>query len=161
RQAEVLEEFTLLPADGATEGSGVAGAAPLSDVSRDEYIRRIERVLEYIRAGDIFQANFAQWFTANLRVPAAEGYARLRAASPAPFGCHLRLGGPEILSISPELFLARSGDTVATRPIKGTRPRSGDAATDARLHDELVSSEKDRAELAMIVDLLRNDLGRV
>jgi para-aminobenzoate synthetase component 1 len=163
RQAEALEEFHRVPlrADAATGDSGPAGAGPSPDVPRDEYLRRIERVLEYIRAGDIFQANLAQRFTSRLRVPAADVYARLRAASPAAWGCHLRLGGPEILSISPELFLAKTKDVVTTRPIKGTRPRTGDAATDARLREELASSEKDRAELAMIVDLLRNDLGRV
>jgi para-aminobenzoate synthetase component 1 len=94
-------------------------------------------------------------------VPTDEVYRRLRDASPAPWGAWMRLGGPEILSISPELFLSKTGDVVSTRPIKGTRPRSSDPAEDARLYAELEASEKDRAELAMIVDLLRNDLGRV
>jgi para-aminobenzoate synthetase component 1 len=171
RQAEVLEDFRLGvplrasdPRSGsyATAGdSGPAHAGPSADLSRDEYLRRIERVLEYIRAGDIFQANLAQRFTARLSEPTADVYARLRAASPAAFGCQLRLGGPEILSISPELFLSRTGSRVTTRPIKGTRPTSCYPAEDRAFRRELEQSEKDRAELAMIVDLLRNDLGRV
>jgi para-aminobenzoate synthetase component 1 len=160
RQAEVLEEWNLLRPDVAG-ADGPAADVPVPDVTRDVHVARVRRVLDYIVAGDIFQANLAQRFTSRLSVPAIDVYARLRAASPAPWGCHLRLGGPEILSISPELFLSKTGDVVTTRPIKGTRPRSGDAAADARLADELETSAKDRAELAMIVDLLRNDLGRV
>jgi para-aminobenzoate synthetase component 1 len=151
--------FAMLAEPQALDGP--AADEPRPDVPRDEYLRRVERVIEYIRAGDVFQANLAQRFTTRLRVPSAEVHRRLRAASPAPWGCWMRLGGPEILSISPEMFLTRAGERVVTRPIKGTRPRSADAAEDARLFAELESSEKDRAELAMIVDLERNDLGRV
>ena len=161
RQAEALEEFARLgPAPLGTSGAS-GGDPPRSDVTRDVYLRRLERVLAYIVAGDIFQTNLAHRFTAPLAVPVDELYGRLRAASPAPWGCLIRLGGPDVLSISPELFLSRTGETVTTRPIKGTRARGADAAEDARLLAELESSEKDRAELAMIVDLLRNDLGRV
>ncbi len=159
RQAEALEEFHRLGDERATDGP--AADEPRSDVSRDAYLARVARVVEYVHAGDVFQANLAHRFTTRLRGPSVDVYERLRAASPAAWGCLLRLGGPEILSISPELFLAKSGDVVTTRPIKGTRPRSADPVEDARLRDELESAEKDRAELAMIVDLLRNDLGRV
>jgi len=159
RQAEALEEFASI--EDAPAFDGAAADAPRSDVARDAYLAKLGRVLEYVRAGDVFQANLAHRFTTRLVAPTAEVYRRLRAASPAAFGCLLSLGGPEILSISPELFLAKSGDVVTTRPIKGTRPRSTDGVEDARLRDELETSEKDRAELAMIVDLLRNDLGRV
>jgi para-aminobenzoate synthetase component 1 len=173
RQAEALEAFQRLRAEGAgasaphsddavvAAGGPHGSVVPRSDISRDVYLTRLSRVLSYIVAGDIFQANLAHRFTAPLSAPVDELYRRLRTASPAPWGCLLRLGGPDVLSISPELFLARTGEVVTTRPIKGTRPRGADAAEDARLRAELESSEKDRAELAMIVDLLRNDLGRV
>jgi para-aminobenzoate synthetase component 1 len=159
RQAEALEEFSRLAPAPLHEGPAAGDVR--DDIERASYLARLERVLDYIRAGDIFQANLAHRFTAPLRAPVDELYRRLRTASPAPWGCLLRLGGPDVLSISPELFLARTGETVTTRPIKGTRPRGAGAAEDARLRAELETSEKDRAELAMIVDLLRNDLGRV
>jgi len=168
RQAEALE---LLRAEGAKQTSvprsaeGAKGddvaAPPRPDVPRDVYLARLRQVIDYIHAGDVFQVNLSQRFTSRLVAPIEEVYRRLRDASPAPWGCLLRLGGPEILSISPELFLSKSGERVTTRPIKGTRPRSSDPTEDARLSDDLERSAKDRAELAMIVDLLRNDLGRV
>ncbi len=134
------------------------------DLTRPEYEARVRRVLEYIHAGDIFQANF----TAAVRAqrPAAlrddEIYRRLRAASPAPFGALLRCRGVSLASASPERFLRLDADgRIEARPIKGTRPRAEDAATDAALRAELAESPKDHAENLMIVDLLRNDLGRV
>jgi para-aminobenzoate synthetase component 1 len=161
RQAEALDLLAAL-GDGADlaehSPAAVAGGA---EFTREEYEARVRRVLQYIAAGDVFQTNLSQRFDATLRVTPIELYARLRAASPNPFGAYLDLGGPRVLSISPELFLERRGDRVVTRPIKGTRPRGADADSDAALAADLLSSEKDRAELAMIVDLLRNDLGRV
>jgi para-aminobenzoate synthetase component I len=159
RQAEALEAFAHLGEPRPLDGP--AADEPVPDVSREVYLARLEEVLAYIRAGDVFQANLAHRFTAPLRLPTYEVYRRLRAASPAPWGAFLRLSGPEVLSISPELFLLRTGERVVTQPIKGTRPRSSDPDEDARMRAELVASEKDQAELAMIVDLLRNDLGRV
>jgi para-aminobenzoate synthetase component 1 len=159
RQAEALEEFASIREAPPFEGA--VADAPRPDVSRDVYLARLRRVIEYIRAGDDFQTNLSQRFTSRLAAPTHEVYRRLRERSPAPWGCFLRLGGPEVLSISPELFLSKTGDVVTTRPIKGTRPRSADPTEDARLAADLETSEKDRAELAMIVDLLRNDLGRV
>lgn len=133
---------------------------PLTDAA--EYLRAVARVLEHIRAGDIYQANYSHRFAAATTAPSAAIYERLRAASAAPFGCYLDLpGGPEILSASPELFLRKTGNRLQTRPIKGTRPRAADPAIDARLRAELQDSPKERAELLMITDLLRNDLGRV
>lgn len=159
RQAEALD---LLREVAEPRGApGVAAQDVRPDVPPDVYMGRVARVLEYIRAGDVFQANLAQRFTGRAVADARETYRRLRAVSPAPHGCFLDLGGPQVLSISPELFLARRGSRVVTRPIKGTRPRAAAAAEDARLRAELETSAKDRAELAMIVDLLRNDLGRV
>ena len=131
-------------------------------ITRDDYVRRVSRVLRYIEAGDIYQANFAYRVEAQVAGGSASLYERLRRASPAPYGCFLRLpGAPELLSISPELFLQRRGSRVETRPIKGTRPRSADPVRDAQLRAELRDDAKERAELLMIVDLERNDLGRV
>lgn len=162
RQAEAIDAFQELDrSSGNEEFTGPAATVPRPDIDRDEYLRRVERVLEYVRAGDIFQANLAQVFRTELAASLVDVYGRLRRASPNPYGCFLDQGGPAVLSISPELFLARRGTRVETRPIKGTRPRGADPESDARLREELRTSEKDRAELAMIVDLLRNDLGRV
>lgn len=135
---------------------------PRSSLDRDHYCHAVQRILAYIRAGDVYQANFSHRFDARARVPSWDLYRRLRAASPAPHGCYLALPrGPRILSISPERFLHRRGRRVETRPIKGTRPRDSQPTVDAHLRNELLQSEKERAELLMIVDLLRNDLGRV
>jgi para-aminobenzoate synthetase component 1 len=159
RQAEFLERAQAVGEPDSHDGPAAEDVR--ADLEREEYERRVEKVLAYIRAGDIFQANLAQRFQARLCVPAVEAYARLRAASPAPYGGWFDLGGPQVLSISPELFLRRTEERVETRPIKGTRPRAADPAEDDRLRDELLHCEKEQAELAMIVDLLRNDLGRV
>lgn len=132
---------------------------------REDVERRIARVIDYIRAGDIFQANLTQRLLAR-RPDGLDDftlYRRLRAASPAPFAAFLRCGpGVTIASASPERFLRLDAEgRVETRPIKGTRRRDPDPARDAALAAELVASEKDRAENLMIVDLMRNDLGRV
>jgi para-aminobenzoate synthetase component 1 len=134
---------------------------PTSNFTRAEYLEAVGRALEYIRAGDIFQVNLSQRFTATGRVDPLDLYLRLRAASPAPFAAFLRDGPLAVVSASPEWFYQTRGDRVVTRPIKGTRPRGATPEEDRRLADELASSAKDRAELTMIVDLERNDLGRV
>ena len=125
------------------------------------YLSAVQRVREYILAGDIFQANLSQRFQAPLAEPAGRLYARLRQRNPAPFGAWLSLGGVTVLSVSPERFLRLEGREVETRPIKGTRPRGLGPMHDEALGKELAESEKDRAENVMIVDLLRNDLSRV
>ena len=142
--------------------NGAIASPPRPALDKRRYLDAVERVLRYIVAGDIYQANFAHRFDARYTGASADLYARLRAASPAPCGGFFALpGAPELLSISPELFLAKRGDRVETQPIKGTRPRAADPGQDAAQLDALEQSEKERAELLMIVDLLRNDLGRV
>lgn len=132
-------------------------------VGRSEYESLVAHVVEQIRAGEIFQANLTQPFT-------CEGvdedprvlFERLCAVSPAPFAAYIETGeGTAVLSSSPEELLWRDGRALRTRPIKGTRRRDADPARDAELLAELRASDKDLAELAMIVDLLRNDLGKV
>lgn len=135
-----------------------------SNFTRAEYETAVSRIREYIAAGDVYQVNLAQRFHA----PFGEGsalalYRRLRARNPAPFGAYLEFGGAAIASISPERLLRLDAMTrgAEARPIKGTRPRGSSPATDSALARELLASEKDRAENVMIVDLLRNDLGKV
>jgi len=135
--------------------------APESNFTREAYGRAIARIKDYIADGDVYQVNLTQRFSAPLPFPPAELYRRLRALSPAPFSCYFDLGSCQIVGSSPERFLRLQGDHIETRPIKGTRPRGHTPDDDARLRAELLASEKDRAELLMIVDLERNDLGRV
>jgi len=127
----------------------------------EEYIEAVSKVREYIAAGDVFQVNLSQRFEADLTVPPYELYRRLRQVNPAPFASYLNFDKVSIVGASPERFLKVQGDSVETRPIKGTRPRGRDSIEDAALAQELVNSIKDRAENIMIVDLERNDLGRV
>ncbi len=134
------------------------------DLDRAGYEDRVRRVLDYIRAGDIFQANLTLRHLATRPpgIPAAELYLRLRAATPAPFAAYLGFGELALLSASPERFLRLDPQgRIETRPIKGTRPRAADPEADRRLREDLLGSTKDRAENLMIVDLMRNDLGRV
>jgi para-aminobenzoate synthetase component 1 len=132
-----------------------------SNFSPDEYRRTIARCIDYIAAGDIFQVNLSQRFTvADAPSPPAI-YRSLRRRNPAWYSAMLLFEDSAVISSSPELFLRVRGREVLTRPIKGTRRRTGVADEDAAAAAELLASEKDNAELAMIIDLLRNDLGRV
>jgi len=152
------------PAPGRAPGTAAPVAAPpfQSGFTRHEYLRAVERVREYILAGDIFQANLSQRFEAPWPADQFEFYRRLTEVNPAPFAAFFRGDGFTVASASPERFLKVDADgTVETRPIKGTRPRGATPEQDRRLAEELQASEKDRAENVMIVDLLRNDLSKV
>jgi para-aminobenzoate synthetase component 1 len=138
-------------------GPMTAGATG-SNFTRDEYLAAVARVRDYIAAGDVYQVNLSQRFRARTPASPFELYRRLR---PAPYSSLLEIGRRAIVSSSPELFLDVRERRVVTRPIKGTRRRGETLAEDERLRGELLASEKDNAELAMIVDLERNDLGRV
>lgn len=127
----------------------------------DEYRAAVAQSLEYIFAGDIFQVNISQRLETVLAVNPYELYCRLRRLNPADFAAYLSFDEVKVLSSSPERYLKLTGDHVETRPIKGTRPRGSTPGRDQALRRELLASEKDRAELSMIVDLERNDLGRV
>ncbi|MBW1645371.1 MAG: aminodeoxychorismate synthase component I [Deltaproteobacteria bacterium] len=126
-----------------------------------QYTDAIARILEYIRAGDIYQVNLSQRFAIGCQGRPWDFYRRFRRLSPAPFGSYLEAGDHVIMSNSPERYLLIRDDYIETRPIKGTRPRHRDADRDAQLRRELQQSPKDRAEHVMIVDLERNDLGRI
>jgi para-aminobenzoate synthetase component 1 len=132
-----------------------------SNLDRSGYLAAARRAIEYIHAGDCFQVNLAQRLLYPATVPAWELYGRLRERNPAPFGAYFDLGEFVIASASPERFLRVEDGHVETRPIKGTRPRGATLGEDARQRDNLLHSAKDRAENVMIIDLLRNDLGRV
>jgi len=132
-----------------------------SNFRRADYIRTLLRTKEYIAAGDIFQANISQRFHTRWAASSPELFRRLREINPAPFAAYFDFPGGTVLSSSPERFLKVTGRHVETRPIKGTRRRTGETEADRRAAAELLASEKDNAELAMIVDLERNDLGRV
>ena len=132
-----------------------------SNFTRDEYIKAVENAIEYIANGDIFQVNLSQRFESDLTSDPYELYLRLRGINPSPFACYLNFGEVTVASASPERFLRLDGNVVETRPMKGTRPRGQSPVKDDALGAELLKSEKDRAENIMIVDLERNDLGKV
>ena len=133
-------------------------------ITSADFIRRVQRAQEYITAGDIYQVNLSYPWKAvwPQDADALALYLKLRAVSPAPHAAFMQLGGTAVLSASPELFLRMQGSRIATRPIKGTRPRfADDPARDSAAVRELTASSKERAELLMITDLERNDLGQV
>jgi len=135
--------------------------ATRSTLSREAFIAAVESAQRYIRSGDIYQVNLTQRLSAPWNQGGWNLFQRLADVSPAPFSAYVDCGEFQLASSSPELFLRLSGAHIQTRPIKGTRPRSHDPADDARLAYELQTSPKEQAELVMITDLLRNDLGRV
>jgi para-aminobenzoate synthetase component 1 len=140
----------------------VAGTPDLtSNFARSDYLAAVGRVIEYIRAGDIFQANLTQRLLFPSRVDAVTLFERLRRVNPAPFAGLMRWDDWAVISASPERFLRVDGRDVETRPIKGTRRRKKSPEADLFTRDELRESEKDQSENVMIVDLLRNDLSRV
>jgi len=133
----------------------------VSNLTRGEFLAAVDRARAYIRSGDIYQVNLSQRLTAPCPISGWELFQRLAAVSPSPFAAYLHCGDFQIASSSPELFLRLSGSHILTRPIKGTRPRDPDPTRDAQLAYELQTSTKELAELVMITDLLRNDLGKV
>ncbi|MCS6861856.1 MAG: aminodeoxychorismate synthase component I [Abditibacteriales bacterium] len=134
-----------------------------ANFTKEAYLAAVQRVKDYIAAGDVYQVNLSQRFAMPITMTPEDLYLRLRAINPAPFAAFLKFPEFSILSASPERFLHFDPRTrrVHTRPIKGTRPRGQTPEEDERLARELLDSEKDRAEHVMIVDLERNDLGRV
>ncbi|MDP2913154.1 MAG: aminodeoxychorismate synthase component I [Candidatus Omnitrophota bacterium] len=179
RQKERIEEFKyrLFSSAGSAFGEtsprsggpepGEKGFAEIpsprlkSNFSGASYMKAVEKAKNYIRKGDIYQVNLSQRFEAELDMTPFELYSRLRRLSPAPFSAYLDFKDAVIASSSPERFLLKKRDYVETRPIKGTRPRGKDALDDLLMEKELIASPKDRAEHIMIVDLERNDLGRI
>jgi para-aminobenzoate synthetase component I len=132
-----------------------------SNFSQEGYCQAVQKIIDYIYAGDVFQANISQCFSSMLpeNFNAMALYLELRKKNPAPFSAFLKFDDLCIASASPERFIRLENNKIQTRPIKGTRPRSKNLQEDKKFADELLASEKDRAENIMIVDLMRNDLG--
>jgi len=151
---------SAMPAGCATATADARVWAVRSNLSEADYREAFARVARYIRDGDVYQVNLAQRFTGNFEGAPLALYRRLREQASGPCGAYLDLPAGQVLSVSPERFLKVREGRVETRPIKGTRPRNADPELDAHAIAELTASDKDRAENVMIVDLLRNDLGR-
>lgn len=132
-----------------------------SNASKSEFIRCVERAQQFIRAGDIYQVNLSHCLVASAQESPWDFFRRLSIVAPAPFSAFINFGDFQLVSSSPELFLEFHQREVTTRPIKGTRPRGATEEEDAQLSVDLETNAKERAELVMITDLLRNDLGRV
>lgn len=133
----------------------------ISNFTKDEYLETVEKVREYIINGDIYITNLTQTFILNTKKSSYETYKKLRHINPAPFAAYMKLDDFSVVSSSPERFLKIENRIVQTRPIKGTRPRGRNMEEDTKNRLELLESEKDKAELLMIVDLERNDLSKV
>ncbi len=169
RAYEEGHEKALRLATRIREGDPSVGEPPVeadsarfeSDCTREEFAERVKRVKEYIRDGDTFQANISQRLCAPAAVHPVEAFDALREVNPAPYSALLEFPGVDLVSASPELLLERDGNHLETEPIAGTRPRGATANEDARLERDLLTDEKERAEHAMLVDLERNDLGKV
>jgi para-aminobenzoate synthetase component 1 len=160
---EILIRFkTLMDTPARQPGEpGATGGRLDSNFNRETYMTAVQRVIDYIAAGDAYQVNLSQRFQAPFGGDAFGLFRELFARNPAPFFAFVQGGDHQIVSTSPERFLLRTGDRLETRPIKGTRPRGNSLEEDQTLRAELAASAKDDAELSMIVDLLRNDLGKV
>ena len=168
RAGDALElQWKRVTAGGPDATAGRRAPAPVpagsirSNFTRAGYCRAVEAALEHIAAGDIYQVNLSQRFLVDGAAPPADLYRSLREVAPAPFLAYVTLDRAGIASSSPERFFRIEGRRIETWPIKGTRPRGRTPAEDMALRAELERSEKDRAENVMIVDLERNDLGRV
>ena len=135
--------------------------APVTTVSDARYAAAVRRIQAYIEAGDVYQVNLTVPFTAPLPSPARSLYESMREAQGGAYACYLDIGDARILSASPELFFERRGASLRSRPMKGTAPRGLYPAADEAVRDALLTSEKERAENVMIVDVVRNDLGRI
>ena len=151
--------LTTGPHDKGKAFRGLSGLR--SNMTRPEYIASLEKIKKYITSGDVYQVNFSQRFEKSFSGDAFDLFKSFYLDNPAPFFAYINAGDHRIVSTSPERFICRKGADVETRPIKGTRPRGKSRQEDEALKNDLVKSKKDDAELSMIVDLMRNDLGKV
>ncbi|MDF2592027.1 MAG: pabB [Clostridia bacterium] len=158
---EIKRKLSTINALSLDRMPGIACGEIQSNFVKEDYLKAVQSIKDYIRAGDIYQANLTQRFKCDTEEAPFSIYSRLRQLNPAPFACYMNFGEGYILSSSPERFLKIHDNLIETRPIKGTRPRGRTAEEDNANKAELLSSEKDKSELLMIVDLERNDLGKV
>lgn len=160
--ADVNERLAWLHAQCATPQADFHLTSPWqANMSRAEYGEKFRQVQEWLHSGDCYQVNLAQRFQARYAGDEWQAFTRLNQENRAPFSAFLRLPQGAILSLSPERFIRLQGSDIETRPIKGTLPRLADPQADALQAEKLAASPKDRAENLMIVDLMRNDIGRV
>ncbi len=158
-----IKEFYALAATKHSEPASYADeiSEVSSNFSQKTYEQAVQHVRDYIRAGDVYQVNLSQRFQVPFRGNSYALFRHLYKQNPAPFFAYVQAGDHQIVSTSPERFLQRSGSRIEARPIKGTMPRCEDIAEDKAMQRALACSKKDDAELSMIVDLLRNDIGKV
>jgi len=157
-----LRRIDAGPAGARLGAVGQSAEVPLtSETTREEFLNSVARAKEYIAAGDVFQVVLSQRFSAPYEGDSLDLYRVLRAVNPSPYMFYLRTRDVSLVGSSPEPLVRVEGDTVLTRPLAGTRPRGADLAEDGRLRADLLADEKERAEHVMLVDLGRNDLGRV
>jgi len=163
RCRQLVERFLSRLSRPAPAGTGFTGNSDRlkSGFEQPDYIAAIDTIKEYIAAGHVYQVNMSQRFEADCAGSGFDFFRALFSRNPAPFFAYVNAGDHQIVSTSPERFLSRVGTRVETRPIKGTRPRGRTEAEDLAMRRELEQSVKDAAELSMIVDLLRNDIGKV
>jgi para-aminobenzoate synthetase component 1 len=148
-------------AKGSVSNTNCGAGSAHSNMTRDQYIAGVKKALDYIAAGDIYQVNLSQRFSHTFEGSPFALFAALRKISPSFYGAYLDCGDHFVISSSPELFLKKEGMMIQTRPIKGTRPRGRSQAENRALKEDLIKSAKEAAELTMVVDLERNDLGRI
>ncbi|MES2887359.1 MAG: aminodeoxychorismate synthase component I [Pseudomonadota bacterium] len=159
---EVWAQTLAQALEGPEVPAGAFSAGPLRSRTSDAvYLDQVHQLLDFIAAGDIFQANLSHRLEGDFSGDPFALYQALTQANPAPFSAYFEGPGYALASVSPERFLQRTGETLRAHPIKGTRSRGTDAASDEAQRQALAGSTKDRAENLMIVDLMRNDLGRV
>ena len=169
RSLAETEETGTVPSRSGTRSLGTVPISPSAytvgtwapEMAEDDYLAAVERIRELIAAGDTYQVNFTFPMRASFDGDAEAWFHDLCRAQHTDYAAYIDTGRFQIVSVSPELFFRVDGDRIAVRPMKGTRPRGRWPEEDRALADELAASEKERAENVMIVDLLRNDLGRV
>lgn len=155
-------EHLIVSTDPVSRSTNAIPPRVTSNFSKSEYLAAVETIKEHIRSGETYQANLTQQIRVRTSTPPEQAFLALRQDHPAPFAAYLRRSSAStVVSASPERFFRIANGFISTSPIKGTRPRGKTPAEDADLRAELLASEKDRAENTMIVDLLRNDIGRV
>jgi anthranilate synthase component I len=158
---KLLEEPTAGEAQKKRAGKNAGPLRVSSNFRRGDYLNIVRKAKEYVRAGDIFQVVLSQRFSAKSKAEPFEVYRALRALNPSPYLFYLQMNDVYVVGSSPEMLVRVRGRDVFYRPIAGTQPRGKDEAEDQRLEREMLASEKERAEHIMLVDLGRNDLGRV
>ena len=162
RVMDAVRDLERQPAtEGRSLGAAIEVADPVSNFTKDAYLAAVEKAKEYIRAGDIFQVVPAQRWTQDFDLPPFALYRSLRRTNPSPFMFYFNFGGYQIIGASPEILVRVFGREVTIRPIAGTRPRGATPDEDRALEADLLADEKERAEHLMLLDLGRNDTGRV